>query len=159
MPSIVPVSSFSEISSELLERSRAAVWCTFTTVDTLNRPRSRVLHPIWEGETGWVATRRNTLKASHLAHSPYVALAYTADVWRPLYVDCLATWDDAPETRRRVWDLFLATPPPVGYDPAPSFQSFDHPDFGVLRLSPWRVTVADSPARHRVWRGQPHGAG
>jgi hypothetical protein len=103
MPRIVPVASFAELEAELLERTRAIVWCNVATVDSRNRPRSRILHPIWEGATGWIATRRNTLKADHLARSPYVSLAYVADIWRPLYVDCLAAWDDAPESKRRVW--------------------------------------------------------
>jgi hypothetical protein len=37
------------------------VWCTLATVDRRNRPRSRVVHPIWErtpaGPVGWVTTR------------------------------------------------------------------------------------------------------
>ena len=152
MPHIVRVGSFAEIEAEFLERVHRIVWCAFATLDTCNRVRSRILHPIWEGSTGWIATRRHSPKAKNLAHNPYVSLAYVVDIARPVYADCLAEWEDDIRSKRRVWELLLSTPPPLGYDPAPTFYSPDHPDFGLLRLTPWQVTLADLPAESRVWR-------
>ena len=86
------VSSFSEIEAEFIERIHRMVWCNVATIDTLNRPRSRILHPLWEGATGWITTRRNLHKAKHLAHNPYVSLAYIADLAKPVYVDCKTEW-------------------------------------------------------------------
>jgi hypothetical protein len=95
-----PVASFADIEDGFIERVHAVVWCTAATVDTRNRPRSRVWHPIWEGKTGRIATNRNALKTKHLARNPYLSLSYLGyrDVWNPVYVDCRAEWDD---TRRR----------------------------------------------------------
>ena len=46
------VASFSEIESEFHKRVSRIVWCTITTVDAKGRPRSRILHPLWEGNDG-----------------------------------------------------------------------------------------------------------
>ncbi len=153
MPRIVPVASFAEIEAAFIERVHGAVWCNVATLDARNRVRSRILHPIWEGLTGWIATRRHSPKAAHLARHPYVSLAYIADVARPFYAECAAEWDDDPAIKRRVWKLFRGTPPPLGYDPAPIFHAVEHPDFGVLKLTPWRIELGDMMAvQSQVWR-------
>jgi hypothetical protein len=147
----VDAASFAEIEAEFIERVHRVVWCNVATIDRRGRPRSRILHPIWEGATGWIATRRPTLKARHLANNPYVSLAYVADVAKPVYVDCRATWEDTLAEKQRVWALLLAAPPPLGYDPAPIFGSPERDDFGLLKLTPWRIELADFPAARRVW--------
>ena len=47
------VASFADIKEEFNKRVSRIVWCTVATVDTKGRPRSRILHPIWERSTGW----------------------------------------------------------------------------------------------------------
>src|SRR2546421_1152175 len=47
---------------------------SLATVDPDGMPWTRVLHPIWEASTGWIATTRHGLKARHLAHEPRVSL-------------------------------------------------------------------------------------
>jgi hypothetical protein len=154
------VTSFDEINDDFERRVQSIVWCTVTTVDRRGRPRSRILHPIWEGTTGWIATGRHSFKAKHLAANPCVSLSY----WDPekglAYAECLAEWADAPEVRARIWRLIKSTPPPVGYDPALFWPAPDHESFGVLRLSPWRIEVhslAEMAQRQpsRVWRAMP----
>jgi general stress protein 26 len=152
MPRIRNIASFAELEKEFIERVNKMVWCNVATLDTQNRLRSRVLHPIWEGQTGWIGTRRHSLKEKHLAHHPYVSLAYIADLVKPVYVDCTAEWDDSPASKQHVWDMFLAAPPPLGYDPAPIFHSVEHPDFGLLKLTPWRVELADATGESLVWK-------
>lgn len=147
------VTDFSDIQEEFLHRVHSVVWCTMATLDTRNRPRSRILHPIWEGTTGWITTRRHSHKAKHLAHSPYVSLAYTADLAKPVYVDCVAEWVDNIDEKKRLWDLLLTTPPPLGFDPAPIYKSVDDSGFGLLKLTPWRIEVTNFPAGpHLIWR-------
>lgn len=149
------VSDFSEIETEFIKRAHTAVWCSAATLDTKNRLRSRVLHPIWEGSTGWVATGRHSLKATHLAHNPHMSLAYLADPIKPVYADCTAEWQDDLATKQRVWDLFRSAPPPLGYDPKLFFGSVESPGFGVLKLTPWRIELFDISNRdnpRQVWR-------
>ncbi len=146
------VAAFSEIEKDFIERVHGMVWCNFATIDTQNRPRSRVLHPIWEGPLGWIGTRRHTLKAKHLEHNPYVSLAYIADVTKPVYVGCRAEWVDDLNQKQHVWNLFNNTPPPLGYDMAPLFERLDHPNFGLLKLTPWRIELTNFPGEATIWQ-------
>lgn len=147
----IAVSSFAEIEEEFLARIVRHPWCNVATVDGRGRPRSRILHPVWEGATGWIGTRPYSHKARHLARLPYVSVAYVADVARPVYVDCAVRWIAEAAEKRRVWAVMTAAPPPMGYDPAPVFGSADSAEFGLLQLTPWRVEVATLPLETRVW--------
>lgn len=148
------VNTFAEIEAEFIQRAHSAVWCNCATVDTQQRPRSRVLHPIWEGATGWIATRPATPKASHLARNPYVSLAYIADPFKPVYVECRATWEEDMATKQRIWNLFKDAPPPLGYDPGLIWDSAENPDYGLLRLTPWRIKLYDllDQSNIKVWQ-------
>jgi hypothetical protein len=148
------VSSFAEIEQEFIRRAHGMVYCSCATIDTRQRPRSRVLHPIWEGAIGWVATGRGSLKARHLIGHPFVSLAYISDPIRPLYVDCRARWEEDENTKRRIWELFSTTPPPLGYDPSRFWGTPANPAYGLLKLAPWRICVADllEPQNVKVWR-------
>ena len=153
------MASFADIQEEFLRRVHSVVWCNLATTDRQDRPRSRILHPIWEvtatGPVGWIATRRHTLKAAHFTHNPYVSLAYIADVSNPVYVDCRVEWDEDLGQKQRIWNMYKEAAPPLGYDPAPIFESPDHPNFGLLKLLPWRVEVTTVPADKRVWHAPP----
>ena len=81
---------------EAIEIAHNSVWCAMTTVDAKGRPRSRIVHPVWEfdsdGLTGWVTTRRTPVKVAHLAGNPYVSCAYIAANTDFAYFDCTAEW-------------------------------------------------------------------
>lgn len=147
------VRSFSDIEAEFLERVHAMVWCSMATLDTKNRLRSRILHPIWERGAGWASARPNSLKARHIAHNPYVSLAYISDVARPVYVDCKAEWEEDAGLKQHVWDLFRLSAPPLGFDPGTIFKSVEDPDFGVLKFTPWRIDLFDiaNSANRKIW--------
>jgi len=114
------VASFDEIAGEFNARVARIVWCTVATVDRKGRPRTRILHPIWEGSTGWIGTSRNSHKARHIEKNPYVSLSYWDQQQQQIYADCKAAWVDDPAEKQRIWDLYKSTPPPLGYDPASS---------------------------------------
>jgi general stress protein 26 len=136
------VASFAEIEQEFMRRITRIVWCTVSTVDRKGRPRSRILHPIWEGSTGWIATGRHTLKTKHLEKNPYVSLSYWDPQHEQVYADCRAEWDDSMDQKRRIWDLYKTTPPPLGYDPGMIWKGGpEDPTFGLLKLTPWRVEL------------------
>lgn len=40
--------TYSRAAAAFVEVAHGIVWCTIATVDPLGRPRSRVMHPIWE---------------------------------------------------------------------------------------------------------------
>lgn len=156
------VMSFDEIAGDFAERTTRMVWCAVGSVDRRDRTRMRILHPIWEGTTGWIATDRHSLKEKHLARNPHLSLCYLdvsdpAKGFDPVYVDCTARWDDRPESRRRIWELFKSAPPPLGFDPVTIWKGGpDDPKFGLLRLDPWRIDLEyfepGTGSSHKVWR-------
>jgi len=148
------IDAFAEIADEFLARVNKMVWCSVATIDGKGRPRSRILHPIWQGDIGWITTRRGTPKEKHLEAHPFVSLAYIADVVKPVYVDCKAEWIEDSATKQLIWQLLQTTPPPLGFDPAPIYGSVDNPEFGLLKLTPWRIevtSVATVPPERKIW--------
>ena len=136
-----------EVAPAFVEMAHSIVWCSVATVDTANRPRVRVLHPIWtwDGEslTGWIATSPTSPKQTHLAHSQYVACNYWSSSHDTCLAECEAEWKLDDETRTMVWNLFVNGPEPVGYDPS-IVPGWEHPTsdaFAVLKLEPWRLRV------------------
>jgi hypothetical protein len=147
------VADFAEIEAEFVARVSALVWCNMTTVDTIGRPRSRIVHPVWEGAIGWMTSRPTSHKAKHLAVNPYVSIAYV-DVVKPVYVDCKAEWVEDTAEKTRVWEWMKSIPAPYGFDPAIVFKGGpDDYASGFLKLIPWRVEVATFPTGpNLVWR-------
>jgi general stress protein 26 len=146
------VARFEELEGDFRKRTDRIVWCTVTTVDDRNQPVARILHPIWEGSTGWILSARRSLKTRHLAGNAKVSLSYWDPQQEHTYVEARATWEDRDAEKRRLWDLFENTPAPIGYDPAAFFQSPDNPQYGVLRLDPTRIEVGSLGA---LVQGQP----
>ncbi|MPY93790.1 MAG: pyridoxamine 5'-phosphate oxidase family protein [Acidimicrobiia bacterium] len=135
----------SDVAPAFVEMAHRIVWASVATVDRHGRPRSRVLHPIWQWDgtslVGWVATQPT--RRAHLAQTSNVSCNY----WAPAHDTCLAECRaelvfDEP-TRAAVWDLFANGPEPVGYDPAiiPGWDDPSSPGFVALRLDPWRLRV------------------
>jgi hypothetical protein len=136
------------VQKEFIERAHEIVWCTVATVGADNRPRSRILHPIWELTddrlTGWIVTRATPVKSRHLAYSPYVSCSY----WEPGHdvaiADCHAQWIEDVATRQRVWELYRQAPAPLGYDfwsVFPEGPAGESPS--LLRLTPYRLRMFD----------------
>jgi len=156
----VQTHEFEEIRTEFLERVNQAVYCCASTIDRQGRPRSRILHTFWEGNTGWVTTEPNSLKARHLEQNPFMSLGYIHDPAKPVYVDCVAEWIHDRPTKQHVWDLFLNTAPPLGFDPAPIFGSIDEPNpggiqFGLLKFTPYRILLYQIPGLSTIWTPAP----
>lgn len=154
---MIEIASFSGIEEEFIRRAHEAVLCCAATIDTRNRPRTRVLHPLWEGATGWVTTRRSSPKVKHLAGNPHVSLAYIVDAFRPVYVECMAEWNGDLEERRRIWEVLRNMPPPFGFEPAETWGDIADPENGLLKLTPWRIELNDFVARPpvtKVWRAK-----
>ncbi|MCU0492120.1 MAG: hypothetical protein MUD01_11055 [Chloroflexaceae bacterium] len=154
MSHIQRLATFAEIEADFIERAHALVWCNAATVDQQQRPRSRVLHPIWEGATGWITTRRNSPKIGHLQTNPHLSLAYVAEPFKPVYVECRATWNGDFATRQRIWALLRATPEPLGFDPVLTWGDIADPENGLLQLTPWRIEVSDfsGPPVTKIWQ-------
>ncbi len=153
------------VAPAFVSMAHAIVWCSAASVDGRGRPRSRVLHPIWEWDgsnlTGWIATGPTRIKRNHLEHSPYLSLNYWAPNQDTCVAECKAAWAFDLPTRERIWNLLKHAPAPVGYDPAiiPGWDAPDSDSFAVLHLTPWRLRVMPGSVlmgqggEVRVWEG------
>ncbi len=141
------MNKLAETAPAFVEMAHQIVWCSVATVDVNGRPRSRVLHPIWQWDgtnlVGWIATGPTPVKRAHLKHSPYVSLNYWSPTQDNCVAECKATWAFDDQTRTMVWELFANAPQPVGYDPSiiPAWTSPTVDTFAALRLEPWRLRV------------------
>jgi general stress protein 26 len=157
------VGAFAEIAAEVEARARRIVWCVFTTVDGQGRPRSRMLHPVWEGPVAWIATGRASFKARQIDANPWVSVSYWDPQHQQIFAECHAAWEDDPDEKRRVWDYIKGQPEPYGYDLGMFWSSAEDPGYGLLRLRPWRLelsALADMMTRTppKVWRQDVHQA-
>ncbi|MEZ4867225.1 MAG: pyridoxamine 5'-phosphate oxidase family protein [Caldilineaceae bacterium] len=136
-----------QVAPAFVAMAHRIVWCTVASVDRQGRPRSRILHPIWQWDgsalVGWIATGATPIKRAHLQASPYLSLNYWTPTHDTCVAECRAAWTLDDETRTMVWNLFATGPEPVGYNPAivPGWDSPTAPAFAVLRLEPWRLRV------------------
>jgi len=146
------VTQFEDIQAEFMRRVTAAIYCTMATVDSQGRPRSRIMHPVWDGPVGWVISWPQSHKAKHLRDNPYVSLAYIHDRDKPVYADCLAEWVNTASEKQRIWDLHKLAPAPLGFDPKPHYDTVTNPYFGLLKFSPWRVELAQLEGEPLIWR-------
>ncbi|MEV4889445.1 pyridoxamine 5'-phosphate oxidase family protein [Nonomuraea sp. NPDC055795] len=152
------MTKFSEIQDAFEAYIGDIVYATMTTVDKQNRPRARVLIPIWEvvdGEPlGWLATYRTPVKAAHLANNPHTTFSYWTARQNAVNVDTVAEWVTDVEVKRRVWDLYRKTSPRgAGYNLGNFWTSPTDPKLHVLRLEPWRVQVIrGSDLRSQIWK-------
>ncbi len=159
------MSQLNEVAPKFVEMAHQIVWCTVATVDAKGRPRSRVLHPIWEWDgqalVGWIATAKTPIKAAHMAASPNVSCNYWAPTQDTCVAECAAQWVEDAATKHKVWDMLANGPAPVGYDPSmiPGWENADSPGFDPLRLDPWRLRVMpgsslmDGSYAADVWQG------
>jgi general stress protein 26 len=146
------LSDFAEMQTEFMARVSSAIYCSMATVDHKQRPRSRIVHPLWDGPVGWIISWPATAKFRHLAQNPNVSLAYIHDAKKPVYVDGSAAWIEDRAEKTRIWELIKTTPPPLGYDPEPHFGTIDHPHFGLLKLIPWRIELYTLGGESIIWR-------
>ena len=140
------MTTLAEIAPTFVEIAHRIVWVGVATVDTAGKPRTRVLHPVWEWDgsslVGWIATDPTSLKAKHLAQTPHVSLTYWDAQHDYASADCDTSWHDDDATKRWLWDRFEQAPPPLGYDPRiiPGWASgLPNEHFGALRLDPVRL--------------------
>jgi len=146
------MAKLNETATAFIKMAHDIVWCTVATVDKQGRPRSRVLHPIWEFDgdqlVGWIATMPTSTKLAHLQASPFVSCNYWKQDQDTCVAECAARWVTDAAGKAAIWDKLANGAAPVGYDPAmiPGWESSESPGFAGLRLDPWRLRVMPGPA-------------
>ena len=147
------MSALAVTAEAFVEMAHRIVWATVATVDDRDRPRSRILHPVWQWDgsalVGWIATSPTPTKRAHLSRSPYASVTYWTESHDTCTAECRVEWVLDDDRRRWVWELFKQAPAPVGYDPATVPPWSDGPTsaaFAALRLEPWRLRVLPGTA-------------
>lgn len=148
------VASFEDIRDAFFGYVQAFVYCNMATIAPNDRPRSRIVHPVWGNDAiGWILSVPDTPKSKHLEHCPYVSLSYYAhDIAHPVYVECTATLVTDREEHLRVWEFIKHAPPPMGFDPEPHYGTIDHPHWGVIRLDAYRIELYHLGGETRIWQ-------
>ena len=130
--------------------ARTATWCALATVSN-GEPRFRMVHPTWEGDTLWVATGVDTLKAKQIAANPMVDVQF--QVSPPDFIHLMVrgrgTLVQDNATREHVWHNVM------DYDLGDFFPDGpDSPGFVAIRIDPERVELSEmfGMANKRVWR-------
>ncbi|HEY9329955.1 MAG TPA: pyridoxamine 5'-phosphate oxidase family protein [Streptomyces sp.] len=151
--------TFTDVQDTFFSYIRDIKYATMITVDRRNRPRARVLLPVWEiadgRPVGWLAAYRTPVKAAHLAHSPYTTYSYWNPRQNTVHVDALSIWAETGTDRQHAWDLYLeGGPPGVGYDPVHYWRGGpEDPEYHVIRIEPWRIQlVRGSDLRSTIWQ-------
>lgn len=157
--SAAKVDSFAGLKDEFFAAVREIKYATMVTVDRKDRPRARVLFPVWEEvegrPVGWLASYRTPVKAAHLAHSPHTTYSYWSPRQNAAHVDALSAWADDPADKLHAWRLYeRGGPPGVGYDPVRYWPGGpEDPGFHVIRIDPWRIQVVrGTDLRSRIWQ-------
>lgn len=141
------MNSLEETAAAFITMAHRIVWCSAATVDVEGRPRSRVLHPIWEWDgdqlKGWICTSPTPTKRQHLHAQPYISLNYWCPDQDTCVAECRAQWAFDQETKSEIWEKFKSAPEPVGYDPAmiPAWTSSNSDNFAIITLEPWRLRI------------------
>lgn len=141
------MADLNQVAPAFVAMAHEIVWCNVATVDAQARPRSRVLHPVWEYEdgnlVGWVGTGPTPTKRAHISASPYVSCNYWSPAQDTCVAECQAEWAFDDATCEKVWSLYTESPPPLGYDPAiiPGWENAQSDAFAVLKMTPWRLRV------------------
>jgi hypothetical protein len=141
------MNTLAETAPAFVEMAHKIVWASVATVDAQGRPRSRILHPIWQWDSkrlvGYIGTSPTPTKRANLHASPFMSLNYWTPAQDTCVAECRAEWvfDDAGRTM--IWDLFASAPSPLGYNPAiiPAWTSPTADAFAGIRLTPWRLRV------------------
>lgn len=149
------ITDLAEVVADLEERITTTVWCTMATTDASGRPRTRIVHPVWEldggAAVGWLGTRAGTPKLRHLEANPWTSLQYWDPRHRQVSIDAAATVHTDDPTRARVWELMASFPEPYGFDPVPMWpDGATGAGFTVLRFDPVRITLFGDPLQ--IWR-------
>lgn len=141
------VTSLADVAPSFVAMAHRIVWATVATVGVDGRPRTRILHPLWEWDghalVGWILTSPLSPKRADLDANPSVSLTYWVPEQDTCTADAAVEWVLDDEGRRAAWERFSSTPEPVGYDPSiiPAWIAPTVDAFGALRLTPTWLRV------------------
>ena len=151
-----PMPALEEVAPAFVEMAHRIVWCSVATVDHQGRPRSRILHPLWEwdGARSRAGSRpgRHRRSARTWQHSPYVSCSYWTDNHDTCIAECRAEWHFDDETRIDVWNKFKSRACAGRLRPR-DHPRLDKPDGRRVRGVAARAVAPARLSRHGAARG------
>lgn len=142
---------FDTVAAAFTQMANRIIYCTLTTVDRRDRPRSRMVHTMWDWDgvtlTGWVGSLITPLKQAHLANNPYVSCTFWQgpEAYDTCTAECRAELLVDEASKRDGWRRFAETPPPLGYEPDAVLPEWAEgpmaPSWGLIKLEPWHLHV------------------
>src|SRR6185503_271816 len=64
------IATFAEVPADFIARAHRMVWCDMATVGPDDRPRTRIVHPVWQDGTAWNTSLRVKPKANDIDRNP-----------------------------------------------------------------------------------------
>lgn len=156
------VQTFADIKANFLAYISDIAYCTMVTVDAADRPRARVMLPVWEmvddHPVGWLAVFKTPVKVQHLARNPHTTYSYWSPRQNAVHIDAVSAWTDDPRVKAHAWDVYCAGGAAgAGYDPAiywPGGPS--DPSYHLIRIEPWRIQVVrGTDLASVIWQTSP----
>jgi general stress protein 26 len=141
------VDTFADIRRTFLAYISDIRYCTMVTVDSANRPRARVMLPVWEvvdeRPVGWLAVFKTPVKARHLQRNPHTTYSYWSPRQNAVHIDAVSSWIDDPEVKTYAWNVYKSgSPAGVGYDPIGYWPGGPtDPTYHLIRIEPWRIQL------------------
>ncbi len=138
------VAELAVVAPAFAEMANRIIYCTLATVDRGGRPRSRMVHTLWEWDgsslVGWVGSIVTPMKRAHLQRTPYVSCNYWdgAEAYDTCVAECRAELLLDETSRLQGWERFKSVPPPLGYDPAIIPQWKEGPTSPAWGCCAWR---------------------
>ena len=159
------VKTFTDIHRKFLAYVSDIQYCTMVTVDASNRPRARVMLPIWELvdglPVGWLAVYKTPVKARHLERNPHTTYSYWSPRQNAAHIDAVSSWIDDSAMKEYAWNAYCTgSPAGVGYDPIGFWPGGPtDPKYHLIRIDPWRIQlVRGTDLSSVIWQTDPPGS-
>ena len=131
------------------EACKKAIWCALATVAG-DKPRVRIVHPTWDGDTLWLATGPDSPKAHQMRENSNVDIQYQVAPPDFIHVMVRGTAELVTDqaSKNHAWDA-------IDYD-LTQFGSTgpDDPNFLPVKITPTRVELSEmfGSMNKTVWR-------
>ncbi len=140
-----------DIAPHLIAAVSAVGSGDFETQDPHGRAITKAVRVVWEGMTGWMMAVQGASHVRHLAVHPRVSLTYVHGGGNTLRFECIATKVKDAAEKKRVWDLHVATPAPLGYDPSTMYRGATDHAYSLVKLMPDRVVMTPANGEPLIW--------
>jgi general stress protein 26 len=130
-----------ELRENILKTMDSSPNAVLSTIEG-NLPKIRIVTPVKDGLTVWIATFSESRKVKQIKVNPDVQLLFFTEEYKQVvtYSGKGEIIQDLKE-KRRVWNIF--------YDLTPYFSSYDSEEFGLIKVTPVSIEFINREAQQR----------